>query len=65
MTDAHMTVKIGTDTSELARVARIIAKHLNALADELRPQWITTDEDLDAETAAAIRARYSGKTDQP
>jgi hypothetical protein len=61
MPDAHMTVKIGTDTSELARVARIIAKHLNALADELRPQWITTDEDLDAETVAALKERLKGQ----
>lgn len=57
MADAKHVVRIDLNTDEVARKARIIAKHLIALADELeRPSAVLTfDEDLTAEQAAKIR----------
>jgi hypothetical protein len=55
-----VTVHITPDTSQLAHTARIIAKHLTALADELEaPDGIITfDGDLSDEQVAEAKARF-------
>lgn len=54
---ASVTVAVKADTSQLARTARIVAKHLTALADELEaPDGIITFPDgLTKERSDAIK----------
>lgn len=56
-----VTVAVKADTSQLARTARIIAKHLAALADELEaPDGIITfDGEMTAEQVAEAKVRFA------
>ncbi len=57
---SQVTVAVKADTSSISRAARIIARHLAAMADELeQPDYLVRfDEPLTAEQVAEFEARF-------
>jgi transcription initiation factor TFIIIB Brf1 subunit/transcription initiation factor TFIIB len=61
-----ITVAVKADTSSVARTARIIARHLTAMADELeQPDYLVKfPEPLTADQVAEFKARFRSHFEQ-
>ncbi len=64
--DSQVTIAVKADTSSIARTARIIARHLAAMADELeQPDYLVRfDEPLTADQVAEFPARFRSHFEQ-
>jgi hypothetical protein len=56
----NVTIAVKADTSSIARAARIIAKHLTAMADELeQPDYLVKfDKPLSADQVGAFKDSF-------